>query len=92
MTIRKTATDIVRNAKTAKLPVAVTEILERPYSHELRRNSDGTWFARIVEFEGCMTEGDTETEALENLDRAMRGWLNAKLSMGAPIPEPKADF
>ncbi len=76
---------------TCKFKAAITVILGRPYSRELKQNSDGTWFARIVEFDGCMTEGDTEKEALANLDDAMRGWLKAKLTLGAPIPEPAMD-
>lgn len=58
------------------------------YTRELVRNSDGTWFARIVEFPGCMTEGDTQEEALRELDDAMAAWLETKLEDGDTIPEP----
>jgi predicted RNase H-like HicB family nuclease len=67
---------------------AVDYYMALPYARELVRNDDGTWFARIVEFTGCMTEGDTEVEALRNLEDAMAGWLEVRLRDGSPIPEP----
>jgi antitoxin HicB len=69
----------------------VKRIMNAGYSEELKRNSDGTYFARIVEFPGCMTEGDTEAEALENLKDAMRGWVEVQLEDGDPIPPPISD-
>jgi predicted RNase H-like HicB family nuclease len=62
--------------------------LARPYTRELIKNEDGTWFARIVEFVGCMTEGDTAEEAIENLEDAMATWVEAHLEDGDPIPPP----
>lgn len=59
-----------------------------PYTKELRRNGDGTWFARVVEFPGCMTEGDTQAEAIVNLDDAMRAWIAVQVEDGDSIPEP----
>jgi antitoxin HicB len=64
------------------------QIAARPYTRELVRNEDGTWFARIVEFPGCMTEGDTREEALANLDDAMISWIEVKLEDREAIPEP----
>jgi len=75
-------------SKRSQSRASIASVVNRPYRRESRRNADGTWFARIVEFEGCMTEGDTEKEALEHLDDALRGWVKIKLSLGAPIPEP----
>jgi len=58
------------------------------YTREIVRNSDGTWFARIVEFPGCMTEGETAEEALSNLEDAMALWIEVRLEDGDSIPEP----
>jgi antitoxin HicB len=66
----------------------IEQIMKRPYLRELVRNEDGSWFAHIAEFPGCMTEGDTQVEALEMLDDAARGWLAAHLEDGNPIPDP----
>jgi predicted RNase H-like HicB family nuclease len=66
----------------------IKAILARPYTREMIKNEDGTWFARIVEFPGCMTEGETAEEALENLDDAMAAWVEVKIEDGDSIPAP----
>ena len=63
-------------------------ILALPYAREFVPNEDGTWFARIVEFPGCMTEGETQQAALRNLEDAMIGWITVHLEDGDPIPSP----
>lgn len=74
-----TATHIAEEAR---------RIATLPYAREVIPNADGTWFAKVTEFTGCMTEGDTQGEALANLEDAMIGWLEAKLEDGDPIPAP----
>lgn len=75
---------------TTAIPIKeeVKAILARPYTRELIKNEDGTWFARVVEFVGCMTEGETAEEAIENLDDAMATWIEAHREDGDPIPPP----
>lgn len=68
----------------------VERISALPYTREYVKNEDGTWFARIVEFAGCMTEGDTEVKAMENLDDAMASWIQIHLEDGDAIPPPLA--
>jgi antitoxin HicB len=74
-----TATHIAEEAR---------RIASLPYAREVIPNSDGTWFAKIAEFAGCMTEGDTQAEAIANLEDAMIGWLETKLEDGDNIPAP----
>jgi antitoxin HicB len=62
--------------------------LAMPYTRELIREEDGSWFASIVEFPGCMTVGTDEADALVNLRDAMIAWLASCLADGQPIPEP----
>jgi antitoxin HicB len=62
-----------------------------PYTYELRPNEDGTWFACVRELPGCMTEGDTQAEALEMLQDAMKAWLEVAVERGLRIPEPKPE-
>ena len=76
------------DATAAKIKERVKEIIGRPYTRELVKNEDGTWFTRIVEFPGCMTEGHNAPEALTNLDDAMEAWIEVHLEDGDPIPEP----
>lgn len=59
-----------------------------PWTIELKRNHDDSVFARIVELPGCMTEADSEEEALRNLRDALELWLEAELSRGHSIPIP----
>jgi predicted RNase H-like HicB family nuclease len=66
----------------------VKVILARPYTRELVKNEDGTWFARVVEFVGCMTEGNTSEEAMNHLDEAMEAWVESHLDDGGVIPPP----
>jgi len=75
---------------TTATEARIDEIVKRPYTRELTPNEDGTWFAKIVEFPGCMTEGSTAVEAHENLEDAMVGWIAVHLEDGDPIPEPIA--
>lgn len=63
--------------------------LSLPYAIELRRYEDGTWFARMPELPGCMTEADTLEETMEMIRDAQGGWIEACLEDGTPIPEPR---
>ena len=61
------------------------------YTVRLKKNADGTYFAEIEELPGCMTEGDTDEEALKMLDDAKRAWLEVSLKRKIQIPEPTSD-
>lgn len=64
------------------------EILRKPYSRLLVPDEDGGFFAQIVEFPGCVAEGESGPETLSALERAAVDWINAALSQGLTIPEP----
>jgi antitoxin HicB len=66
----------------------VRRIVSLPYVRELIPNGDDTWFARIVEFPGCMTEGATQQEALVNLADAMSAWVEVCLEDHITVPQP----
>lgn len=68
--------------------------LDRPYHIRLQHRDDGDgpyWFATVEELPGCMSDGDTEAEALAAVRDAMHGWISAALEDGRPIPEPRED-
>jgi len=44
----------------------------------------------ILEFPGCISEGENLFIAEENLFRAAYGWIRAALDLGQEIPEPAA--
>jgi predicted RNase H-like HicB family nuclease len=72
-------------------PDTVRDYLNKPYARVLTPDEEyGGYTAEIFEFPGCVTEGDTATEALENLETAAEAWIEAALNMGQEIPEPSA--
>jgi predicted RNase H-like HicB family nuclease len=73
-----------------KIDRRIVAIKAQGYRRELIPEDDGTWFAHVVEFPGCITTGATPQEALEMLDDAMAGWLRAMLEDGEAIPAPSA--
>lgn len=49
-----------------------------------RDELDGGWIAECVELPGCMSQGETEAEALENLADAIDGVLALSSVMRRP--------
>src|SRR3990172_1684368 len=68
----------------------VNHYLSLPYTIQMIREEGGTWFARVLELPGCMTEGDTPEEAADMILDAMAGWIEVALEDGRPIPEPQS--
>lgn len=66
----------------------IAEIVARPYARLLERGVDGVYTATILEFPGCISEGDTPDEAVRNVDEALAGIVDVMLEDGLPIPEP----
>jgi len=65
------------------------DFLAAPYSRVLIPDSEtGTFTARILEFPGCIAQGDSLDEALTNLENAARSWLVAALDRGFSVPPP----
>ena len=75
---------LIRNMKTK-------EYMELPYHIIIQHITDESgsyYFATVREFDGCMSHGDTHTEAFENIREAMEGWIETKLENGFPVPQP----
>ena len=63
-----------------------------PYSivlTPLSADDGGGWLAEIPLLKGCITDGDSQAEALEMIEDAKRGWLEVALENGEKIPEPE---
>ena len=63
-----------------------------PYTRVIREISDesGHYFhGRILEFDGCQSTGSTLEKLYENLDEAMKGWIEVRLENGLPVPDPE---
>jgi len=65
--------------------------LELQYTIRLKKNSDDSYFVEVEELPGCMTEGDTEKEALVMIEDAKNAWLETALERKLKIPEPTPD-
>jgi predicted RNase H-like HicB family nuclease len=65
------------------------EVLKKPYTRVLIPDEEsGTFTARIVEFPGCLAQGDSPTDAYERLEAAAESWIEAALEMQQEIPQP----
>lgn len=61
------------------------EVAIRP----LAEAEGGGFGARVPELPGCMSDGETPQEALENVYDAIACWVEAAHEMGRPMPESK---
>lgn len=52
-------------------------------------NEDRSYIAEVPELAGCMADGETMAEALENIHIVMEEWIETAQMMGKDIPEPK---
>ena len=62
------------------------------YTRVLSRLSEedgGGFLITFPDLPGCMSDGETEEEALENGQDAFLSWVSARSDQGKAIPEPK---
>jgi len=50
---------------------------------------DGCYVAEVPELPGCMAHGDSNEEALHNVNEAVELWIETSKDHGDKIPEPK---
>ena len=50
---------------------------------------DEAFVAEVPELPGCAVHGDTQENALEQVNEAVKLWLDTAREFGDPIPEPK---
>ncbi len=49
------------------------------------RDEDGTYVADCSSIPGCVSQGETEEEALTNIQDAIRGCLEVRAELGMPL-------
>lgn len=59
-------------------------VLVRPLPEE----DGGGWIATVPDLPGCVSDGESMKEAIENVGDAIESWLEAAQETGRPIPAP----
>jgi predicted RNase H-like HicB family nuclease len=52
---------------------------------------DSAFLAEVPELPGCMADGNTRQEALQNAEIIIDEWIETAREIGREIPEPKGD-
>ncbi len=50
---------------------------------------DKAFIAEVPELHGCMADGKTKKEALENVEIIIEEWIETAKELGREIPKPK---
>jgi predicted RNase H-like HicB family nuclease len=50
---------------------------------------DSAFLAEVPELPGCMADGNTRQEALQNAEIIIDEWIDTAIEIGREIPEPK---
>jgi predicted RNase H-like HicB family nuclease len=64
------------------------KLLNKGYVRRLAPDETGGYVASILEFPGCVAEGETADEALTHLNNAAEAWIEVALAHGHQIREP----
>lgn len=67
-------------------------ILINMYKYEIIlywSSDDECYIAVVPELAGCMADGQTQSEALENIQIVIEEWIETAKELGRDIPEPK---
>jgi predicted RNase H-like HicB family nuclease len=60
-----------------------------PYPVLLYPSPEGGFVAEVPQLKGCLAQGETEAECLEELEVVLEHWLSA--NSRKPIPKPDTD-
>jgi predicted RNase H-like HicB family nuclease len=52
-------------------------------------DADECWVADVPDLKSCSAFGDTPTDALDEVQKAVDAWLEVAREDGLPIPEPR---
>ena len=50
---------------------------------------DNAYIAEVPELPGCSADGETQKQALENIETVIGEWIETAKSIGRNIPEPR---
>ena len=63
----------------------------RTFTIHFEKATEGGYVVSVPELPGCISEGDTFSEALAMIKDAMEGWLYVAARSGDPIPKAFED-
>ena len=52
-------------------------------------DEDQAFLAEVPELPGCMADGQSYQEALQNVEIVIREWIETARELGRGVPEPK---
>ncbi len=52
-------------------------------------DEDGAYLAEVPELAGCMADGKSYSEALQNIEIIIQEWIDTAIELGREIPKPK---
>jgi predicted RNase H-like HicB family nuclease len=52
---------------------------------------DGGWVAEVPSLPGCISQGDTREDVIENIRDAIQTWIEGAQSVGMTVPEETFD-
>jgi antitoxin HicB len=58
------------------------------YRIEIEQDEDGMFVATVPSLPGCISQGTSRSEALENIQDAAQGYLESLRKHDEPIPPP----
>jgi antitoxin HicB len=61
------------------------------YTIGLVQEEDGSYFAEVVELNGCFAAGDDPSDAVEMLRGSFDIWIEETVERGRPIPGPASN-
>ena len=58
------------------------------YRVVIEQDEDGMFVVEVPSLPGCISQGSTRDEALQNIQEAIRGYLESLAEHDEPIPPP----
>jgi len=57
----------------------------------LHRGEDGYWVAEVPSLPGCISQGKTKADVIQNIREAIEGWIESAVAHGDPVPAENFD-
>ncbi len=57
----------------------------------VKPGEDGFWLAECPSLPGCISQGRSKVEAIQNIKEAIQGYLEVLKQDGSPVPDDKME-